>query len=156
MRAWPRLGVLYGIICPPAAALVILAFWPMWRDRPLLALGNVVLSMALLSAGILLLDEPAQQRSAGMLIGASALLTAGWLNNWPVGPLPLISVPASVAGIVLASWAMYSYPHSPNEKRAGAGSSGRCSAACWPADSPASVISGRSGTASRPARGGHR
>jgi signal transduction histidine kinase len=119
MRAWPRLQVLYGVISPPAAALVILAFWPMWRDRPLLALASVVLSMALLSAGILLLDEPSQQRLAGMLIGASALLTAGWLNNWQVGPLPLISVPASVAGIVLAAWAMYSYPHSPNEERGG-------------------------------------
>jgi len=119
LRAWPRLQVLYGVICPPAAALIILAFWPMWRDRPLLALASVVLSMALLSAGILLLDEPSQQGSARMLIGASALLTAGWLNNWQVGPLPLISVPASVAGIMLAAWAMYSYPHSPYEQRAG-------------------------------------
>ena len=119
LRAWPRLQVLYGAICPPAAALIIAAFWPMWRDRPLLALGSVVLSMALLSAGILLLDEPSQQRSAGMLIGASALLTAGWLNNWQVGPLPLISVPTSPAGTVLAAWAMYSYPHSPKEERAG-------------------------------------
>jgi signal transduction histidine kinase len=119
VRAWPRLQVLYGVICPPAAALIILAFWPMWRDRPLLALASVILSMALLSAGILLLDEPSQQGSAGTLIGASALLTAGWLNNWQVGPLPLISVPSSVAGIMLAAWAMYSYPHSPNEKRAG-------------------------------------
>jgi signal transduction histidine kinase len=119
LRAWSRLQVLYGVICPPAAALIILAFWPMWRDRPLLALASVVLSMALLSAGILLLDEPSQQPSAGMLIGASVLLTAGWLNNWRAGPLPLISVPASVAGIMLAAWAMYSYPHSPNEKRAG-------------------------------------
>jgi hypothetical protein len=119
LRAWSRLQVLYGVVCPPAAALIILAFWPMWRDRPLLALASVVLSMALLSAGILLLDEPSLQRSAGMLIGASALLTAGWLNYWKAGPLPLISVPASPAGIVLAAWAMYSYPHSPNEKRAG-------------------------------------
>ncbi len=119
VRAWPRLQVLYGAICPPAAALIILAFWPIWRDRPLLALASVILSMALLSAGILLLDERSQQGSAGTLIGASALLTAGWLNNWQVGPLPLISVPASVTGIMLAAWAMYSYPHSPNEKRAG-------------------------------------
>jgi hypothetical protein len=50
MRAWPRLQVLYGVISPPAAALIVLAFWPMWRDRPLLALASVVLSMALLSA----------------------------------------------------------------------------------------------------------
>src|SRR5256885_1854342 len=71
VRAWPRLQVLYGVICPPAAALIILAFWPMWRDRPLLALASVILSMALLSAGILLLDEPSQQGSAGTLIRAT-------------------------------------------------------------------------------------
>ena len=77
------------------------------------------LSLALLAAGILLLDEPGQGRSAGMLMGSSALLTAGWLDNWHVGPLPLISVPASPLGIVLASWAMFCYPNSPGEQRAG-------------------------------------
>jgi signal transduction histidine kinase len=119
VRGWPRLPALYAVTCPLAAVLIVAAFWPMWRDRPLLALGNVVLSMALLCAGILLLDEPSQQSSAKMLLGSSALLTAGWLNNWHVGPLPLISVPTSPAGTILAAWAMYSYPSSPYEKRAG-------------------------------------
>lgn len=119
IRGWPRLLLLYGLIFPPSAVLTAVAFWPMWQNRPLLALGNVVLSLALLAAGILLLDEPAQQSSAIMLMGASALLTAGWLDNWHVGPLPLISVPASPLGIVLASWAMFCYPNSPSEMRSG-------------------------------------
>jgi signal transduction histidine kinase len=110
---------LYCAICPPAALLTGVAFWPMWRDRPLLALGSVVLSMALLSAGILLLDEPGQQSSAIMLAGSSVLLAAGWLNIWRVGPLPLVSVPASPAGTILAAWAMFCYPNSPHERRAG-------------------------------------
>jgi signal transduction histidine kinase len=107
------------VIFPPAAAAVSVAFWPMWRDRPLLALGNEFLSLALLAAGILLLDEPDQQGPAAMLFGSSALLTAGWLEIWHTGPLPLISVPASPAGIVLASWAMFRYPNSPRETEAG-------------------------------------
>jgi signal transduction histidine kinase len=111
--------VLYGIIFPPAAFLTGVAFWPMWQTRPLLALGSDLLSMALLAAGILLLDEPAQKRPAFMLMGSSALLTAGWLDNWHVGPLPLISVPASPLGIVLASWAMFCYPNSRGEMQAG-------------------------------------
>ena len=118
-RGWPRLLLLYGIVFPPAAFLTSIAFWPMWQDRPLLALGNESLSLALLAAGILLLDEPSQQRPAFMLLWSSALLTAGWLDNWHVGPLPLISVPASPLGIVLASWAMFCYPSSPREGRAG-------------------------------------
>ena len=52
-----------------------------------------------------------------MLIAAAALLTAGWLDRWDVGPLPLISVPASPLGIVLAGWAMFRYPHLPSEVR---------------------------------------
>jgi signal transduction histidine kinase len=119
LRRWPRLLLLYCAICPPAAILIGVAFWPMWRDRPLLALGSVVLSLALLSAGILLLDEPGQGSSAGMLLGAGVLLTVGWLNIWRVGPLPLISVPASPAGTILAAWAMFCYPNSPQERRAG-------------------------------------
>jgi hypothetical protein len=91
----------------------------MWHHHPLLALGNEVLSLALLAAGILLLDEPTQQSPAIMLIGSSALLTAGWLDNWHDGALPLISVPASPRGIVLAGWAMFRYPTSPGEMRAG-------------------------------------
>jgi signal transduction histidine kinase len=114
----PRLVLLYCTICPPAAVLVYIAFWPMWEGRPLLALGSAALSMALLSAGILLLDEPGQRGSASMLIASSALLAAGWLNTWRVGPLPLISVPASPAGTILAAWAMFRYRSSPRERRA--------------------------------------
>ena len=119
VRRWPPLLLRYGLIFPPGAILTSVAFWPMWQDRPLLALGNEFLSLALLAAGILLLDEPAQQRPALMLMGSSALLTAGWLNIWLVGPLPLISVPASPLGIVLGAWAMFRYPYSPGEMRAG-------------------------------------
>src|SRR5437764_9575620 len=119
IRRWPRLLLLYGIIFPPAAAAISVAFWPMWRDRPLLALGNEFLSLALLAAGILLLDEPDQKDPAIMLFGSSALLTAGWLNIWHAGPLPLISVPASPVGTVLGAWAMFRYPNSPQETEAG-------------------------------------
>ena len=111
--------LLYCAICPPASALIVTAFWPLWSGRPLLALGNVVLSMALLCAGILLLDEPGQRSSAGMLLGSSVLLTGGWLNLWKAGPLPLISVLASPAGTILAAWAMFCYPNSPHARRAG-------------------------------------
>jgi hypothetical protein len=52
-----------------------------------------------------------------MLIAAAALLAIGWVNRWNVGPLPLISVPASPLGIVLAGWAMFRYPHLPAEMR---------------------------------------
>jgi signal transduction histidine kinase len=110
--------LLYCTICPPAAALAYLAFLPMWEGRPLLALGSAALSMALLTAGILLLDEPGQRGSASMLIAASALLAAGWLNTWRVGPLPLISVPASPAGTILAAWAMFRYRTAARERRA--------------------------------------
>jgi signal transduction histidine kinase len=110
--------LLYCLICPPAAALLYVAFLPMWEGRPLLALGSAALSTALLTAGILLLDEPGQRGSASMLIASSALLAAGWLNIWRVGPLPLISVPASPAGTILAAWAMFRYRSGPRERRA--------------------------------------
>jgi signal transduction histidine kinase len=110
--------LLYCAICPPAAALLYLAFLPMWEGRPLLALGSAALSVALLTAGILLLDEPGQHGSASMLIASSALLAIGWLNIWRAGPLPLISVPASPAGTLLAAWAMFRYRSSPRERQA--------------------------------------
>jgi len=111
--------LLYCAICPPAAALLYLAFLPMWEGRPLLALGSAALSVALLTAGILLLDEPGQRGPASMLIASSVLLAAGWLNIWRAGPLPLISVPASPAGTILAAWAMFRYRGSPRERSAG-------------------------------------
>lgn len=109
--------LLYCVICPPAAVLINVAFWPLWRERPVLALGAAVLSMALLCAGILLLDEQGQESSAGMLMGSSVLLTAGWMFYWHVGPLPLISGPASAVGTILAAWAMFRYQYSPHERR---------------------------------------
>lgn len=115
---WPRLVLLYCAVCPPAVALIWTAFYPMFRNQPLLALGNVVLSLALLCAGLLVTDEPGQRGSAVMLTASSVLLTAGWLNDWKVGPLPLISVPASPAATVLAAWAMFRYQSSPRAQQA--------------------------------------
>ena len=116
-RGWPPLLMLYATVFPLAAVLTTVAFWPMWQQDPILALGSEFLSLALIAAGILLLEEPVQQGAAIMLIAAAALLTAGWLDRWDVGPLPLISVPASPLGIVLAGWAMFRYPHLPSEVR---------------------------------------
>jgi signal transduction histidine kinase len=110
--------LLYCAIGPPAAVLTYIAFLPMWEGRPLLALGSAALSLALLTAGILLLDEPGQRGSASMLVASSALLVVGWLNIWRVGPLPLMSVPASPVGTILAAWAMFRYRSSPRERRA--------------------------------------
>ena len=73
--------------------------------------------MALLCAGILLLDEQDQESSAGMLMGSSILLTAGWLSYWRVGPLPLISNLASPVWTILAGWAMFRYQNSPHQQR---------------------------------------
>jgi signal transduction histidine kinase len=118
-RKWPLLLVLYLTLFPVGTALITAAYWPLLHQKILLGLGSEYLSLALLAAGILLLDEPGQQRPAIMLIASSALLTAGWLNEWKVGPLPLISVPASPLGIVLASWAMFRYPYSTAEMGSG-------------------------------------
>jgi len=117
MRRWPVLPLLYSTVFPLAAALTTVAFWPMWQQDPILAVGSEFLSLALIAVGILLFEEPVQQGAAVMLIAAAALLTAGWVNRWDVGPLPLISVPASPLGIVLAGWAMFRYPHLPSEVR---------------------------------------
>ena len=52
----PRLLLLYGVLFLPTAALMSAAYWPIWQHRPVLAIGNEFLSLALLAAGILLLD----------------------------------------------------------------------------------------------------
>lgn len=117
MRRWPVLPLLYLTLFPFAAALTTVAFWPMWQQDPVLALASEFLSLALVAVGILLFEEPVQQGAAIMLIAAAALLTAGWVNRWRAGPLPLISVPASPLGIVLAGWAMFRYPYLPSEVR---------------------------------------
>jgi signal transduction histidine kinase len=117
VRRWPTLPLLYSTVFPVAAALITVAFWPMWQQDPFLALGNEFLSLALVAAGLLLFEEPVQQSATIMLIAAAALLAIGWVNRWNAGPLPLISVPASPLGIVLAGWAMFRYPYLPSEMR---------------------------------------
>jgi signal transduction histidine kinase len=117
VRRWPVLPLLYATVFPIAAVLTTVAFWPMWQQDPILALGSEFLSLALVAVGILLFEEPVQQGAAIMLIAAAALLTAGWVDRWHVGPLPLISVPASPLGIVLAGWAMFRYPYLPSQVR---------------------------------------
>jgi len=102
---------------PLAVALTTVAVWPVWQVHPILALGNEFLSLALVASGILLFEEPAQQGTGTMLIASSVLLTAGWVNGWQAGPLPVISVPASPLGTILAAWAMFRYPRVPSEVR---------------------------------------
>jgi signal transduction histidine kinase len=110
MRRQSLLWLLYGTVFPPAVLVATVTLWPMWQDRPLLALGSESVSLALAATGVLLLDEPGQQDAGILLIISAALLTAGWLNIWKTGPWPLISVPASPLGTILAAWAMFRYP----------------------------------------------
>ncbi len=117
MRRQSLLWLLYGTVLPPAVLVTTVTLWPMWQDRPLLALGSESVSLALTAAGVLLLDEPGQQGTGIMLIISAVLLTAGWLNIWPTGPWPLISVPASPLGTILAAWAMFRYPRSSSALR---------------------------------------
>ena len=114
---WPPLLTLSVAIFPLAVALTTVAVWPVWQVNPILALGNEFLSLALVASGILLFEEPAQQGTGTMLIASSVLLTAGWVNGWQAGPLPVISVPASPLGTILAAWAMFRYPRVPSEVR---------------------------------------
>jgi signal transduction histidine kinase len=117
VRGWRPLLMLYAAVFPLAVVVTTVAIWPMWQQDPILALGNEFLSLALIAAGILLLEDPVQQGAAIMLTAAGVLLAVGWVNRWGIGPLPLISVPASPLGIVLAGWAMFRYPYLPSEVR---------------------------------------
>jgi signal transduction histidine kinase len=92
------------------AGLGVVFTAPLWPDQRLLFTVNLAVAVSFCAAGALLWDEPGQRATAAAFGVASILWNAAWLNEWRVGPLPLISTLVGPAPALVAVWGLLRYP----------------------------------------------
>lgn len=112
-RTWSRRRVIVALAVgiPCMAALCVVVQWPLWTSGKVgLAAANLVVSLAFYATSVFVYGEP-RQRLTGVALAAAALLwPLNWVNEWRVGPLPLIAALEGPLYGLLAVWALLRYP----------------------------------------------
>lgn len=105
-RQWTRILGVTGLL----AAVGALTMGPLWSQHPGVAICCLTFTALFACAGVILWEEPVQRRTGWLLIVTAALWPMGWSEEWALGPLPLLSGPASYTALSLAAWGMLRYP----------------------------------------------
>jgi signal transduction histidine kinase len=91
-------------------AVAVVGVWPVWDSWPLTCAGAVLTSLAWVTTAALLAPEPGQLRNA-ILFGLVGLgWAAEWLDNWNVGPFPLLAYLAGPPYLVCGAIVLLRYP----------------------------------------------
>ena len=108
-RRWVTAALLAGI--PIMASFCLTAQWPMWRPGDIgLAAANLFVTLSFYATSVFVAAEP-QQRLTGLGLAAAAFLwPVNWVNEWHVGPLPVLAALEGPLASLLAVWALLRYP----------------------------------------------
>jgi signal transduction histidine kinase len=103
------LGLVAGI--PPLAAFCLLVQWPLWAAGDIaLAAVNLAVTVTFYATAVFVYAEPGHQLTGAGLAAAAVLWPVNWVNEWHVGPLPLIAALEGPFAALLAVWALLRYP----------------------------------------------
>ncbi|GAA3631107.1 hypothetical protein GCM10022223_56380 [Kineosporia mesophila] len=91
-----------------AAASIALA--PLWESLPQLAAPTVAFAGALVAVGVILSREPGQAMAGRALVLAGCVWPLSWIEEVKRGPWHLVAFLAAPMTLVLAAWAITSYP----------------------------------------------
>jgi signal transduction histidine kinase len=112
--AWRALGMhllrVAAVVVPVGGGLALFAQWPLWLAAPFLAGVNVVVTVTFLMTAVLLSEEPGQRTTAWALGLAGVFYSVSWVNEWNVGPLPLIASVLGLLSDLFGAWALLRYP----------------------------------------------
>jgi signal transduction histidine kinase len=115
-RAWRALGLrlllVAAVVVPVGGGFALLAQWPLWVHDPVLAGINVLVTITFLMTAALLSEEPGQRTTAWALALAGVFYSLSWVNEWNVGPLPLIASVLGLLSDLFGAWALLRYPES--------------------------------------------
>ncbi len=102
-------ALLAGI--PLLAAFCVIAQWPLWNPGNLgLAVANLLVTISFYATAVFVYIEP-QHRLTGIALAVAAFLwPLNWVNEWKVGPLPLVAALEGPLAALLAVGALLRYP----------------------------------------------
>jgi signal transduction histidine kinase len=93
-----------------AAAVGIVAEYPLWGSDPALAGVNLAVSLTFVLVGFLLRGEPGQQATAAALVLAGLFRPILYLDAWNSGPLPFFTSVFGATDRVFGAWVLLRYP----------------------------------------------
>jgi signal transduction histidine kinase len=113
LRAWSSRRVVLTVLLgtPLVGLYCVLVQWPLWKPAEYpLAVGNLLVTMSFFAASVFVAAEHGH-RVTGVVLGAAALLwPVNWIEEWYVGPLPLVAALEGPLATLLAVWALLRYP----------------------------------------------
>ncbi|HEY4991401.1 MAG TPA: ATP-binding protein [Nakamurella sp.] len=104
MTRWLAFGV------PAVIAYNIAALWPMFSTQLWLAVSTVVVSVTFFATGIFIATDTGHRATAAALLASALLWPLNWLNEWEVGPLPVMAALEGPLASLPAIWAFLRYP----------------------------------------------
>lgn len=108
-----RRPVILGLAAgtPLLAAFCLLAQWPLWAAGDIaLAAVNLVVTVTFYATAVFVYAEPRHRLTGAGLAAAACLWPVNWVNEWHLGPLPLIAAMEGPLAALLAVWALLRYP----------------------------------------------
>ncbi|MEN3309321.1 MAG: hypothetical protein V7603_5523 [Micromonosporaceae bacterium] len=96
---------------PLLAGVGVLAQWPLvCNGNLLLVVANSAVSLAFYAAAEFVAGETGHRRTATAFLIASVATPLNWLNEWGVGPLPLVASVLGPLSSLVGSWGLLRYP----------------------------------------------
>jgi signal transduction histidine kinase len=102
-------ALLAGI--PLLAVFCVVAQWPLWNPGNLgLAGANLLVTVSFYATAVFVCAEPRHRLTGAALAAAAFLWPLNWVNEWHVGPLPLLAALEGPLAGLIAVWALLRYP----------------------------------------------
>lgn len=106
-----RLAKLLCGILPLVLGYALIALWPVAAaESPVFFVANVTASCAFFATGALVSVEREHRATGWAVMAAGVVWPLNWVNEWMVGPLPLIAALDGPLASFLALWGLLRYP----------------------------------------------
>ncbi len=112
-KGWSRRRVVTALLAgiPLLAIFCLIAQWPLWTPGNIgLAVANLLVTISFYATAVFVYAEPRQRLTGIGLAAAAFLWPLNWVNEWNVGPLPLLAALEGPLASLLAVWALLRYP----------------------------------------------
>jgi len=112
-RGWSRRRMAVTLLAGTLliAVFCVVAQWPLWNPGNLgLAIANLLVTVSFYATAVFVYAEPRHRLTGAGLAVAAFLWPVNWVNEWRVGPLPLVAALAGPLAALVAVWALLRYP----------------------------------------------
>ena len=110
---WSRQHVVIALLAgiPLLAVFCLIVQWPLWNPGNIgLVVANLLVTVSFYATAVFVYVEPGHRLTGAGLAAAAFLWPVNWINEWDVGPFPLLAALEGPLAALIAVWALLRYP----------------------------------------------